>query len=49
MRLRKSRALACALLAACAATFGVGVARVGAQGGAEPKAAGAEFVSAAEL
>ena len=43
MRLNRSRALACALLAACAATFGVGAARVGAQGGA------AEFVSAAEL
>lgn len=43
MRLNRSRALACALLAACAATFGLGAARVGAQDGA------AEFVSAAEL
>ena len=43
MRLNSFRALACALLAACAATFGVGGARAGAQGGA------AEFVSAAEL
>lgn len=43
MRLNRSRALACALLAACAATFVVGAARVGAQDGA------AEFVSAAEL
>ena len=49
MRLNKSRALACALLAAWAATFAVGAARVGAQGGAEPRPAGAEFVSAAEL
>ncbi len=43
MRLNRSRALACALLAACAATFVVGAARVGAQDAA------AEFVSAAEL
>ena len=43
MRLKRSRALACALLAACAATFWLGAARVGAQDGA------AEFVSAAEL
>ena len=43
MRLNRSRALACALLAACAATFGVGAARAGAQGAA------AEFVSAAGL
>jgi rhodanese-related sulfurtransferase len=43
MRLNRSRALACALVAACAATFGVGAAGAGAQGGA------AEFVSAAEL
>lgn len=43
MSLNRSRALACALLAACAATFGVGAVRAGAQGGA------AEFVSAAEL
>lgn len=43
MRLNRSRALACALLAACAATFWVGAARTVAQGGE------AEFVSAAEL
>lgn len=43
MRLKRARALACALLAACVATFGVGAARSGAQGVA------AEFVSAAEL
>lgn len=44
MRLNRSRALACALLAVCAATFGMGAARVGAQSGGA-----AEFVSAAEL
>ena len=49
MRLKKSRALACALLAAWVATMVPGAARVGAQGGAELKGAGAEFVSAAEL
>jgi rhodanese-related sulfurtransferase len=49
MRFNKSRALACALLAAWMATFGLGAARVGAQSGAELKLAGAEFVSAAEL
>jgi rhodanese-related sulfurtransferase len=48
MRLNTSRALACALLAAWAATFIPGAARVGAQGGAEANH-GAEFVSAAEL
>lgn len=48
MRLKLSRALACALLAACAATFGPFVVRAYAQGGAEPNAAGVEFVSAAE-
>jgi rhodanese-related sulfurtransferase len=47
MRLNRSRVLACALLAACAATFGLGAARTTAQGGAELKSA--EFVSAAEL
>jgi rhodanese-related sulfurtransferase len=47
MRLNSSRALACVLLAACAATFGLDSARAGAQGGAE--AAAAEFVSAAGL
>ena len=47
MKLNGSRALACALLAALAATFGPGAARTGAQGGLELKAA--EFVSAAEL
>lgn len=47
MRLKHSRALACALLAACAATFGHAAARTGAQGVAELKSA--EFVSAAEL
>jgi rhodanese-related sulfurtransferase len=47
MRLKGSRALACALLAASAATFGFGAARTFAQGGAELKSA--EFVSAAEL
>jgi rhodanese-related sulfurtransferase len=46
MRLNSSRALACALLAACAAMFGLGSARAGTQGGAEPAA---EFVSAAGL
>ena len=46
MKFRKSRALACALLAAWAATFGLGTVRTDAQGGAELKA---EFVSAAEL
>jgi rhodanese-related sulfurtransferase len=47
MRLKKSCALACALLAACAATFGLDPVRAVAQGGAEFKAA--EFVSAVEL
>jgi rhodanese-related sulfurtransferase len=48
MRLKHSRALACALVAAwAAALFGPGAAPAGAQGGAEPRAA--EFVSAAEL
>ena len=47
MRLKHSRALACALLAACAATFGTGSTRTGAQGVAELKPA--EFVSADEL
>ena len=47
MRFNKSRALACALLAALAATFEVGAARAGAQGGTELSPA--EFVSAAEL
>jgi rhodanese-related sulfurtransferase len=47
MRLNRSRALACALLAACAATFGLGAARTGAQDGAGLTAA--EFVSANEL
>jgi len=49
MRLNKSRALACALFAACAATFAPFVVRAVAQGGAEPNAAGVEFVTAAEL
>lgn len=47
MRFNKSRALACALVAALAATLGVGAARAGAQVGAELKST--EFVSAAEL
>ena len=47
MRRNSSRALACALLAAWAATFCLGAAHAGAQGGAE--AGAAEFVSAAEL
>lgn len=46
MRLKHSRALACALLAAWAATNGLAAARAAAQG--EPARA-AEFVSAAEL
>jgi rhodanese-related sulfurtransferase len=49
MRLNKSRALACALLAAWSATFGLGAARTVARRGAELKATGTEFVSAAEL
>jgi rhodanese-related sulfurtransferase len=49
MRLNKSRALACALVAAWVAAFIYGAARVGAQGGAESNPAGVEFVSAAEL
>lgn len=47
MRHKHSRALACALLAAWAATFGTVAARTGAQGVAELKPA--EFVSAAAL
>ena len=43
MSLNRSRALACVLLAACAATFMAGAVRTGAQGGA------VEFVSAAGL
>jgi rhodanese-related sulfurtransferase len=49
MRLRKSRALACALLAAWAAAFATGAPRTSAQVGVEPGAVGVEFVSAAEL
>ena len=50
MRLNKSCALACALLPVWAATFGLAaVVRTGAQGGAELKPAGAEFISAVEL
>ena len=47
MRLNHSRALACALVAAWAATSGLGTARTGAQGGVELKTA--DFVSAVEL
>ncbi|HEX8146205.1 MAG TPA: rhodanese-like domain-containing protein [Pyrinomonadaceae bacterium] len=47
MRLNRTCALACALLAACAATFGSGAAPAGAQGAAQLVTA--EFVSAAEL
>ena len=49
MRFNKSRALACALVAALAATFGPDLLSAGAQGGAELNAAGVEFVSAADL
>ena len=49
MRLNKSRALACALLIVCLATFGLAAVRTGAQGGGGLDTAGAEFVSAAEL
>ena len=48
MRLNKSGALACALLAVWVATSGLAAARAGAQGG-ELKPAGADFVSAVEL
>ena len=47
MRLRKSRALACALLTAWAATFGPILSRTAAQGGLNTL--GVEFISAAEL
>jgi rhodanese-related sulfurtransferase len=49
MRLNKSYAPACALLAVWVASFGLAAAGAAAQGGAELKSGGAGFISAAEL